>query len=593
MRVAARQLVRGRWRLLAAVGVGLATLLAVGPLGLTDRYQNFVITTVAIYAIITLSVSELAGLSGIWSVGHMAFVAIGAYATAYFSGRGLALPLIVLLAMVLAAAVGFAIGLMAGRFEVLYLAILTLALALVGGEVIGRWIAVTGCDQGTAVAPIRIFGRVLRLDSITTLAVATATVIFVVADAAAHGRWGRRWLAIKNQRIAAVSIGLNPSFENATAFGASAALASVAGVLLALQIGYISPETFSLTHAIDFVVASVVGGVGSIAGAVLGTAFIVVVPEAARGAQDLQVIVFGAVTIAVLLFLPEGIAPGFARRAGGLLGWRRRGPAKGPAESNGANGHQVAGGVTLPPASSPGVLEMENISVRFGGLAALEAVSLAIPAGQVVALIGPNGAGKTTFLNVLGGFVRPQPGGAVRFGDHDLLRQRAQQRSRIGIARTFQHAELFGELTVLDTVTLAARSRHRRGSVAAAASATLAALGLTNHARALPGSLPFGIQKRVDIARALATEPSLIVMDEPFSGLDVNEQQQLHELIVAFRKAGVSVLLVDHAVQQVLSLADRVFVLDYGRIIAEGSPDVIRRSKAVREAYFGKVEMSV
>jgi branched-chain amino acid transport system permease protein len=583
-------LVRRHWRLLTTAVVGIATLLAVGPLGLTDRYQNFVITTVAVYAIITLSVSELAGLSGIWSVGHMTFVAIGAYATAYFSGRGLPLPLIVLMAMVMAAALGFAIGLAAGRFEVLYLAILTLALVLVGGEVIGRWHSVTGGDQGTPVTPMQIFGQPLRLDSITTLAVATATVIFIAVDAAARGRWGRRWLAIKNQRIAAVSIGFNPSFENATAFAASAALASVGGVLLALQIGYISSETFSLAHAIDFVVASVVGGVASIGGALLGTAFIVVVPEAARGAEDLQVIVFGAVTILVLLFLPEGIAPGLARRARGLLGKRRPAAVRASAANDGGR-NQIAAAATLRPAAA--ALEMENISVRFGGLAALQEVKLSVPAGQVVALIGPNGAGKTTFLNVLGGFVRPLPGGKVRFGDLDLLRERAQRRSQIGIARTFQHAELFGELTVMDTVTLAVGSRHGGRAAAAAATATMAALELTNYAHSLPGALPFGIQKRVDIARALATAPSLIVLDEPFSGLDVTEQQQLHDLIVTFRKSGVSVLLVDHAVQQVLSLADRVFVLDYGRVIAEGPPDEIRRSDAVKEAYFGKVEMNI
>ncbi|HEX6349109.1 MAG TPA: ATP-binding cassette domain-containing protein [Candidatus Dormibacteraeota bacterium] len=587
----AGRLAGGHWRVLVAAAVGAATLLAIGPLGLTDRYQNFVITTVAVFAIITLSVSELAGLSGIWSVGHMAFVAIGAYATAYFSSRGLALPLIALLAMGAAAAVGFGIGLTAGRFEVLYLAILTLALALVGGEVIGRWDSVTGGDQGTPVTPFRIFGQLLRLDSIATVAVATATVVFVLVDLAARGRWGRRWLAIKNQRLAAISIGLNPTIENATAFGASAALAALAGVLLALQIGYISPDTFSLTNAINFVVAAVVGGVGSIAGAVLGTAFIVVVPEAARGAQDLQVIVFGVVTIAILLFLPEGIAPGLVRRAAPLLGLRRRGtaPRGGPA-GNGRD--QPPGDLELPPVSRPSELTVESVTVSFGGLKALEDVRLSIGPGQVVALIGPNGAGKTTFLNVLGGFVRPQKGARARFGDTDLLRQGAQRRARSGMARTFQHAELFSELPVLDTVVLAARARHRGSAAREAARTTLEALRLTDHAGSLPGALPFGIQKRVDIARALATGPSLIVMDEPFSGLDLAEQQQLNQLIRAFRKAGVSVLLVDHAVQQVLSLADRVFVLDYGRIIAEGTPEEIRRSDAVKEAYFGSVAVT-
>jgi len=578
-----------------AVSTGLLAYLVTGPLGLTDRYENFVITTVAIYSIVTLSVSELAGLSGIWSVGHMSFVAIGAYSVAYFSSRGLALPLIVLFAMAAAAAVGFLVGMTAGRFEVLYLAILTLALALVADEVIGRWVAVTGGDQGTAVTPIRILGQRLTLDVITGLSIGTAAVVFVITDLAAQARWGRRWLAVKNQRTASVAIGLNPAVENATAFAASAALAAVAGVLLALQIGYISPAFFSLTNAINFVVASVVGGVGSIAGAVLGASFIVVLPEAARGARDLQVIVFGVITIAVLLIVPEGIVPGLIRRGASLAGLRWRKPAPAAAGGDRVGGpSEVAEWLAGRRRAETAELVVEKVSVQFGGLTALQDVRLRVAPGEVVALIGPNGAGKTTFLNVLGGFVRPVKGAVVRFGGHDLRAASAQRRARIGIGRTFQHAELFGELSVLDTVTLAAGSQRRRRdeAPAAIAGATLDVLRLAAYSGERPGSLPFGIQKRVDIARALATGPSLIVMDEPFSGLDLNEQEQLHELILAFRKAGISVLLVDHAVQEVLSLADRVYVLDYGRLIAHGSPDDIRRSDAVKEAYFGKVERS-
>jgi branched-chain amino acid transport system permease protein len=237
---------------------------------------------------------------------------------------------------------------------------------------------------------------------------------------------------------------------------------------------------------------------------------------------------------------------------------------------------------------------VDNVTVRFGGLTANEAVSLAIPAGNVVALIGPNGAGKTTFLNVLGGFIRPVPGARVTFGGNDLLTASPQRLPRLGIGRTFQHAELFSELTVGETVRIAAgvASRPAGESAAAAAAAILDLLRLTRYAGERPEALPFGIQKRIDIARALATGPSLLVMDEPFSGLDLNEQRQLHELILAFRRAGVSVLLVDHAIQEVLSLADRVYVLDYGRLIAEGTPAEIRASPAVQEAYFGRAEKS-
>ena len=567
----------------------------VGPLGVTDRYQNFLITTVAIFGIITLSISELAGLAGIWSVGHMAFVAIGAYSLAYFSHHGLALPLIVLFAMATAAVVGFLLGLTAGRFEVLYLAILTLALALVALEVIGKWTSVTGGDLGTDVKPVTFFGSMLRPTTVTEIAIGTSVALFVIVDIAARGRFGRRWLAIKNQRLAAIAIGYNPTLGNAAAFGASAAVASIAGVLLALQIGYISAETFNLTNAINFIVAAVVGGVGSIAGAVLGTGFIVVVPEVARKAQDFQVILFGAVTIAVLLFLPEGIVPGLMRRAGRLLWGRTRseGDEAGSRLAKAELIEPLLGHETRGHDSMRRQLVMKHVNVKFGGLAALQNVEIDVNPGEIVALIGPNGAGKTTLLNVLAGFVKPVPGSIATFGGRNLLGIRPQQRPRIGIGRTFQHAELFAELTVLEAVSLAAQhQRHHAASAREFALEVLRALGLGAYGGELPAALPFGIQKRVDIARALATMPELIVMDEPFSGLDLNEQEQLHQLILAFKRARLSVLLVDHAVQQVLTLADRVFVLDNGALIASGVPEEIRNSKPVREAYFGRLEVS-
>lgn len=585
------QILRSYWRSAAWLVLGLAMLGAVGPLQLTDRYQTFVIATVAIYSIVTLSVGTLAGLAGIWSVGHLAFVAIGAFATAYFSQHGVSLPLIILFSMVSSGAIGFLMGMAAGRFEVLYLAILTLALALVAGEVIGRWTTVTGGDQGTPVNPFKIFGQFLTPQNVTELAIAAAALAAILVDIVAHGRWGRRWLAIKNQRLAGVAIGLNPLAENATAFGLSAALASVAGVLLSLLLGYISGDAFTLTNAINFIIAAVIGGVGSIPGAVLGTTFIVVLPEVLRGVPtDFQVIVFGAVMIVVLLFVPEGIVPGLYRRGERLLRRRSRRAAPPPAAITTAKGP----GMRLVTRGAAGggadLLVAESVTVRFGGLVALSEVGLRVGAGEVVALIGPNGAGKTTFLNVLGGFVRPAAGAALRLHSRDMLRMSARARPRAGLARTFQHAELFSELTVLETVTLAARlpRAHRPGeSATARARNLLNQLGLWKYAGSLPGELPFGIQKRVDIARALALDPGLIVMDEPFSGLDVKEQDELHDLILSLKADGTAVLLVDHAVLQVLSLVDRVYVLDYGRIIASGLPDEIRVNEEVRTAYFG------
>lgn len=584
---------------LAILGIGLGLAILVGS-GVAGGYVEFIAAVIAFTGISVLAVGTLAGLSGIWSLGHMAFVALGAYLAANLSAAGAPIELIVPSAVVIAALVGFVLGLSAGRFSILYFGLLTMALALAASEVIGHWASATGGDEGMAVLPahVLLLGRDLDLHGAVVLSVLLATAVFLLASLVQGGAAGRRWRAVKTQRIAAAAIGLRPHVENAFAFAVSAGFASVSGVAIAFTVGYLDPVSFDLDAGVRLIVAAVVGGTGSLTGALLGAAFVSVVPELARGVAAISAFVFGAAVVLTLLFLRQGIAPAL----GSLLNGRTRPLSPGPAGRSAAaaelDGDKVLRLIQtlLPPATE--ALEVRGLSVRFGGVKALDGVGMSIPPGTTTGLIGPNGAGKTTFLNVLSGFYDAAPGSVVRFGRKDLLRLRAYDRLEVGIGRTFQHAELFGELTLWETLELTARQgapRRRSAGMpdlkpAEVAARILAGLNLAHHAGSRPGALPFGVQKVADFGRMLASGASLIALDEPFAGLDAAERAALHTILVAMRRAGVSILIIDHAVQEVMGVSDRVVAFEFGRMLAEGSPHEVRRHPEVLRAYFGDAE---
>ena len=577
----------------AVAGAGLLLAVALGPLQLAGDYAQFIVASLAFTFIAVLSVNLLAGLCGIWSMGHSAYVAIGAYMAANLTAMGLPVELVIVASMALAGALGFVLGLSAGRFSVLYFGLLTLALALVATEVIGHWTSVTGGDDGKKVAraiSLLVAGPIATRNAVV-ICLLLAIGAFLIADSVQHSQMGRRWLAVKGQRIAAMSIGLKPHVENATAFGLSAMLASLSGVGFAYTIAFIDPVAFSLDSSVTLIVGTVVGGIGSSLGALVGAAFITAVPELARDALAISNFVYGGAMIAVLLGLGQGIVPAIRSRL------RRRGRAQVAGLRQGVDAAAISALVTqlLPPARQ--TLTMRQVTLQFSGLKALDDVSFELRAGQAVGLIGPNGAGKTSLLNVLSGFYLPQPPTSVRLGEVDVLATTPSGRAALGLGRTFQHAELFPEMTLRDMLVLAAglgRPLRRRHGTAlhqpeAVADLILGGLGLRPHADALPTELPFGVQKVADIGRVLAIGASVVLMDEPFSGLDRHECAELRAILRGMRSAGVSILIIDHAVQEVLDVCDHVVVLDFGRLLASGKPDEIRRNADVKKAYFGSM----
>jgi len=596
---------RSRWlsgasaRRVAIVLFGLGCTLLASPLAInTESYWIVVLASAVYTTIVVVSMTVLAGSSGIWSLAHASFVAIGAYLTANLAGMGVPFEVLIPLCAGTGAVVGYFLGLSAGRFSTLYFGLLTLAVSMTASEIIGRWDQVTGGDQGIAVPPVKSLLLNLNLTDKYGAAASLfiATLVFLVLDFIIKGARGRRWRAIKSQRMASMSIGLIPHRENALAFALSAGLAALSGVASAITIGYLDPNEFSLERSVILIAGSVVGGIGSLAGSVFGGAFVAGVPELARGLRDVAAFAFGTSMIVVLLFVPQGLVPFVLQRL--RLHRRRRSGGHGAGESRtDASPEQIAqlARDLLPKADA--ALTVDRLSVRFGGLKAIDGVSLSLAPGSVLGLIGPNGAGKTTLLNVLSGYVQPSDFGTLRLGDFELAGRPAYERLRMGFGRTFQHAELFDELTVRETLLLGASRGHALQHMSAArrfqedhavAQRILEGLHLEKYADAYPAELPFGIQKVVDIGRMLATRPQAVALDEPFSGLDEDEAAQLRAILRGMKLAGVTVIIIDHAVQEVLSIADSVVVLDFGKVLAAGSPAEIQDNPEVLAAYFGK-----
>ena len=572
--------------------------------GLIPSYQAYSVGLAATYTIMVLSVGLLAGWAKVWSVGHPALFALGAYFAAYGSSHGWSFEVTVVAAMVVAALAGGFLGYAGARFSVLYIALLTLAFSLVVLEIVNRWTSVTGGDQGVPVSEEK---SALGLGTVTAsgdqavyIALAAAGLVIAVAVLARTTGLRMRMVAASSHPLAARSVGIAPEGQTALAFAVSAAMTGLAGVLLGFMTGFVSPDTFSLTLGVNAIAAAVLGGVGTIAGGVVGGIFMAWLPTLADGLSISQQILQGGLLILALIFLPGGVVPALGAVAGRL--WRRARVGRARATADPTAAAPITEAATPAEAPEPRrrsaatpdepLLDVTGLSVTFGGLRALDGVSLSVVPGEVLAIIGPNGAGKTTFVNALSGLLSAgRVEGSVRYGGRQLLRARVTARRSLGIGRTFQHAEPFAELSALENVLCTYRRLSRRR--VAEATRLLAQVGLADVALRRPRELPFGLQKRLDLARAVAEEPALLILDEPFGGLDTSERDLLTRQIRRLRDEGVAVVIIDHVIEDLFAVADRVVAFDFGKLIGEGSPDLVLHDEAVRTSYLGTAHVRV
>ncbi len=574
---------------------------ALYPLGFPDSYHLGVGITAGAMAVSTVGVVLLLGLAHQLAIGQAAFSMIGGYANAILCVRYGWDPFAALFAgAVMAMALAYVIAAPILKLRGFVLATATLALHLML-IVVAVELAFTGGPMGvTGIPKFRVFGISLADDRMffwfVWLLVFLAIWIGLNIDRSAIGRALR---AIAASEEAAGSVGVDSGRHKVQMFVIGAGMASVSGSLLVHYLRATDPTVFGFGYTINLITGTIIGGLTSIWGGALGAAIIIFVRELLR---DLALplwesVIMGALTVIVLIAFPRGIA-GFVSRIYDRLAGDHDPPRVMVAEP---------GAIALPPLSDPPLpeapfLEVAGVSRSFGSLRAVSNVGFEVQPGSITALIGPNGAGKTTLFNLIGGYLALDEG-VVRFERQEIQALMPRDVARLGIGRTFQNLQLCDNMTVLENVMC---GQHRfatqavlpialhwigereEAEVRRAALEALGFVGLQGAELQDPAALPFGHQRLVEIARALALRPRLLLMDEPASGLNDAETERLAELIVRIAALGVTVLVVEHDMRLVMGLADHVVVMDHGEMIAQGPPDLVRDDPAVIAAYLGQ-----
>jgi ABC-type branched-subunit amino acid transport system ATPase component/ABC-type branched-subunit amino acid transport system permease subunit len=543
-----------------------------------NSYYVFVMATLALTAIVGIGLNILLGLAGQVSFGHVGFYAIGAYTVAILTTAAkmnfwLALPL----AIALSALVGGLLALPALRVRGPYLAMVTIAFGFLVENGAAEWRGLTGGQNGIMGVPRpQAFGFAFGERGVALLAIALCAILVLGFWRLSRSSWGSAMRAVKDSEVAAESVGLNPVAIKALAFALSAACAGLAGALFAPLSGFVTPSTFAFLQSILFVLVVIVGGAGTVSGPLVGAAIVVLLPELLAGLAEYRLLFFGALMLVVLWLAPEGIV-------GEIQRWVRR--------RRSAINVLPLKEMHFQSEKQETSLQVSDLTIAFGGVKAATGVSFEARAGEVSSLIGPNGAGKTTVLNMLGGFYRPDAG-EVRLGEQRIAGLAAWRIARAGLARTYQTSQLFGSLTVLENLQIASPHEGtrdgKRGTFGEQEAVQLLAFtGYRGDLHARAADLPHVDRRLVEIARALATRPSVLLLDEPAAGLARADKAALGALLRRIAQSGIAVLLVEHDMEMVMGISDHVVVLDAGTPIAAGTPQAVQQDPAVRSAYLG------
>ena len=594
----------------AAAAIVLALLLA-APLFLPSSYFTFMLILVFIYSIVSIGLNLLVGYAGQFSLGHAALMAMGAYLSAAVSKTLGAFPLVAftglhvwigMLAGTLAAALaGAVLAFPAMRLRGPYLAMVTIGFGWMVWRVLLEWVPVTGGDLGIASIPRPRFGSyILNITGYYYLALAALVVAFAVQRNLVYSDLGRKIRALKHSEIAAASVGIDVYREKVKVFVTSAVFAGFGGALFAHLQNFINPDNFQFFTSVFFLLAILFGGAGTLIGPVIGAAFLTILPETLHEAEHFRLVLYGIIILVTLFVFPRGIA--------GLIPAAPRSfrpPVQGRPEQL-PRGEEAVGverqkGVTAP---AP-LMIVERIDKSFGGVKALAGVGLAVTAGRVHAVIGPNGAGKTTLINIMSGFYRPDAGQIILHGMPTAL-DSLHDAALKGVARTFQSIKLFGDMTVrehvmigcephseitmLDVLVRTRNYRHEEAKRRQLAAQLMDDLGLSEFADVPASTLAYGHRRLLEIARALAGQPQLLLLDEPAAGLVASEIAVLAKFIRDLRRRGLAIVLIEHHMDLVMRVSDMVTVLDYGEVISHGDPNAVRRDPRVIEAYLGAAD---
>ena len=553
---------------------------------IANQYYLFLLTTGALTVIVGVGLNVLIGLTGQVSFGHVGFYALGAYATAILTTKfGWSFWATLPVAVMLTGVIGGLLGLVALRVRGPYLAMVTIAFGFVVEYSAVEWEHVTGGQNGLMNVPYPALGGwSLGERGIAICAIVIMGSVLMLYKRMAQSAWGLAMRAVRDSEIAASSIAVNPLAVRTLAFTISAVLAGIAGSFFASATTFVAPSTFPFFQSILFVLVVVIGGVERPYGPVIGAIVVVGLPELLSGLAEYRVLMCGVLLLGVLLFAPGGISGALARRfARAVRGDVPTAP--------------VSAQLLLSTGNPRPALEVRNLGIAFGGVRAVSDVSARAESGHVTSIIGPNGAGKTTVLNIVCGFYKPQSG-AVRLGDQELGGEPAYRVARAGLARTFQTPQLFERMTVLENLLVAMQrgvlgsplsevASSPTGAQAQTARALLNYVGYHGSVLQLAGDLPHIDKRLLEIARALALRPSILLLDEPAAGLNRSDKQQLAKLLRRIADAGMGVVLIEHDMSLVMGISDRVIVLDAGKCLAEGRPEAVRNDPSVIAAYLG------
>jgi branched-chain amino acid transport system permease protein len=569
-----------------------------------DSYHTYLLTTVGIYAVVAMGLNLLFGYTGQVSLGHGALVAVGAYTAAILmTESGWSFWPAALASAGVAGVVGSVMALPALRLSSWHVALITLFFALVTRSVLVELEDLTGGWSGILGVPRPAIGGTELTDTqLLWIVLGLNVVVFLGLRNLVRSRLGAAMLAVRDAPEAGRTVGVRIVRVKLFAFAASAALAGLGGALLTAQEGSVTPDLFPIDFSIFFLIVVIIGGAGRLAGPLIGTLVFFAVPELLTGLAEWRGLVYGLALMALMVFAPTGVV-GLWDRFRSRLAWRRAGGAGAATPVSDAEIHADPSVELRLPESEPSGLRVSDVRKAFGGVQALDGAELDVTPGSVHVIVGPNGSGKTTLLNAITGFVTPD-GGTILLDGGELRGRPAETIARSGVARTFQTARLLPEASALENVLLGAYARERatgvelvvRGPRAVREHAALrreaedllAFVGLGDQRDTPAASLPHGGQRLLEVARALLARPRLLLMDEPAAGLSLTELEALGRLIGRIRASGVTVLLVEHHVELVAEVADRVTVLDRGQVLVSGPPETALADERVVEAYLGR-----
>lgn len=587
--------------------IGFWVLLGVGPLVFPEFYITL-FNYIGLAALVALGLVLLTGMGALTSFGQAAFVGIGAYATAYL-GTADTLPVGLawlggspegglLAGLMLTALVATLLGAITLRLSGHFLPLGTMAWGISLYFLFGNVEFLGGHTGISAIPPLVLFGVDLR-DPRRFYYVIWAVLLAAIwlSGNLLDSRQGRAIRALKGGTLMAEAMGVNTGRSKLVIFVIAALFASLSGWMYAHLQRFVNPTPFGLNIGIEYLFMAVIGGAAHVWGAVVGAGLITLLkqslqdwlPQIFGTVGNFEIVVFGLLMILVLHRARDGLWPILARW------WPTRARP----------GRPVAPPLPTRPLPVPGtrLLEVSDVVKTFGGLVANNRMNLSVSAGEILALIGPNGAGKSTLFNLITGVAVPTSGRIV-FRDDRIDGRPARVIAASGMSRTFQHVRLLPGMSVLENVAIGAHLRGRAGVLRSAlhwerheerqllaeAARQIERVGLAEHVFDAAGSLALGKQRIVEIARALVSDPCLLLLDEPAAGLRYLEKQALADLLRALREQGMGILLVEHDMDFVMGLADRVVVMEFGEKIAEGAPEQIQGNPAVIEAYLGGVD---